>query len=407
MKEKRKLLIVGGAGASIEFGFPSTFDIHENLKSAAQSNFPLVRDQKQNLYCYIYDEISKYWSGLGRRPDFEDALFAIYELAATYPAGQFTGVIGAFVERHPFPEIIRAGQRKLVDSNVLRHLGAHLVDAILSDFRRRCKTPRVNAAKLQDLMDALASEFEISIVTTNYDDLLYRAAPGLETGFQPDVSDFYAERIFARKSWPCILHLHGSVHFDMRYSDGQLHRIFWQDDLNRNFEQNSWGRNPLNTTEGFAFPTSAIIAGRGKFAPIQAIPFRIYYSELDRLVFQSDCLLVLGNSLTDAHVRIALAGYRDSRRRHVVFVDWASENDMTTCGSIIDESTVRARAARIFGLRPQEISWLGYTHPNTLKRLKDANELERSTAPERHLALWHNGMLEACNHANKILAELV
>ena len=338
---RKKLLVVAGAGAAVEFGMPSVNGVHELLLKSAAKYFFLADKPDRNLYGYLYDEVKKYWSAntlsyLGKTPNFEDVLYAISVLASTYPAGQFTGVLGAFVAPKGFPEVSHIGKRKPVDANVLRHLAQQLVDDLVTEFRNRCREPEpVLKPKIDELgrfFSVLAGEFDVAVVTTNYDDLIYRSLPKLVTGFDPKSGLFEPGWIMNRASWPCLLHLHGSVHFDMDYTDSDLHGIKWQDDLTAQFHQNSFGRSTLHTAGGNEFPRSSIIAGYGKAEQIQHMPFRTYYSELDRLVYNSDAVLFLGFSLIDAHVRQAFANYRDGRDRPIVFIDYA-ENDTMLAGN--------------------------------------------------------------------------
>ena len=290
---KRKLLVVAGAGSAIEFGMPSVSCVNQQCKNAASQFFSLVNDKSTTLYEYMYDQIERYWAmhvpaHLRRTPNFEDVLYTLYVLAATSPAGLFTSALGAFISRKQFPDVIHIAISKAVDEHLLRHLGQHLVDSLLGDFRTRCGGCAPNFADLETFFSALCDEFDVAVVTTNYDDLIYRALPpaGRETGFDPEDGSFKPERILHRAGWPCILHLHGSVHFDMRVDKGrgELYRIFWESNLAR-CRQNSSGRNGRRTIEGHEFPTSSIIAGYGKTEQMQNLPFQIYYSELDRLIY--------------------------------------------------------------------------------------------------------------------------
>jgi hypothetical protein len=275
-RRKRKLLVVAGAGASIDFGMPSVNGVADILSAAAQDRYPLPADSSTSLYKYFENTVLADWQAkvpphLQRTPTFEEILYVVFALAATFPAGRFTSALGAFVTVNSLPNINWYGRRRMaVDQNVLREFGHFLVDTLLNNFRDRCRA--VNSrraaqfAKLRGLFAVLGKEFDISVVTLNYDDVVYRAAPRLETGFDSG-GRFVDDRIAQRHAWPCILHLHGSVHFDIRddHADfmgfGGLHDIHWQDNLDGQFHQNAEGRSSFVTVEGTDFPTSAIVAG--------------------------------------------------------------------------------------------------------------------------------------------------
>ena len=344
---------------------PSANGLHDLLLESAARYFPLADKPDENLYGFLYEAIKADWSESysGKTPNFEEVLYAIYVHASSHPAGKFTGALGASVGPKDFPEILYFGSRKPVDANVLRHLSQHLVDDLIDEFRKRCREPEPGLLpKIDELgrfFAALAGEFNVAVVTTNYDDLISRSLPKLVTGFDPKKGLFEPGRIIDRRSWPCLLHLHGSVHFDMDLTDGDLHGRKWQNDLTAQFHQNSFGRSMLFTTEGNQFPTSSIIAGYGKTEQIQRRPFRTYYSELDRLAYYSDAVLFLGFSLLDAHVQQVFADYRDSRNRPVVFIDYADDGTMLAGHDPNQHETGPARALKVFrvNVRSTEVAY--------------------------------------------------
>lgn len=69
MPKKKKLLVVVGAGASVEMGMPSVNDIHTLFVDYANSHFPLASNNGSNIYSYFDQEIEKYKSN-----HFEDHL---------------------------------------------------------------------------------------------------------------------------------------------------------------------------------------------------------------------------------------------------------------------------------------------------------------------------------------------
>jgi hypothetical protein len=416
---KNKLLVIVGAGASIEFGMPSVGGVADFLSEAAQDRYPLFENPESNLYKHMESTIADYWSlaGVRQLPNFEDVLYAVFALAAAFPVGRFTSALGAFVTANPLPDVNWFGNtHQVIDPDGLRQFGHYLVDTLLNEFRDRCRRlPSVKSeelSKIRAFFAALSNEFEISIVTLNYDDIVHAAMPGLETGFDSD-GRFIDERITSRRTWPCILHLHGSVHFDMRddYKDfmgfGGLHDVHWQEDLSQQFSQNASGRSSFSTVEGADFPTSSIVAGYGKTTQLLRRPFRTYYAELDRLVTQSDAALFLGYGFSDIHFNFAFDKFRNERRRPVAVIDFAPDTAMNANG--IEWANGHKTVTTILGLfRTQKamMSSLGYRLPNTVARLKEALEFEISDDPDTPLAIWYNGTLAACDNVEKVCARL-
>jgi hypothetical protein len=105
---KRKLLVVAGAGSTLEFGMPSSNCIHDIFLRSAAEHFPLNSAPQRNLYVHLHDQLGRYWCAQGSplKPNFEDVLFAITQLSAMPPEPgyeKFTPALGAFVKVCDFP----------------------------------------------------------------------------------------------------------------------------------------------------------------------------------------------------------------------------------------------------------------------------------------------------------------
>lgn len=414
---KRKLLVVVGAGASIDFGLPGVAAVGNLLEKACRQRFPLVSDPRRSIYDWIADEIAAHRMrhmkpAFVQRPHFEEMLYAVFQMRTLYPNGHYTSPIGALAEvRSDLPAVdFKWRPPTVFDADGLNELGGVLVDTIVDEFRNACRelepARTFDVDLIRDFFAQLAASYEIAVVTLNYDDIVWRAAGVRETGFRPD-GRFDDVRLLTRATWSCFLHLHGSVHFDMRGSHHDLHDIHWEDNLAATFQQNSAGRSGIYSTEGHVFPQSAIVAGFGKTQQIQRYPFRTYYSELDRLVAQSDALLCLGYGFGDEHLNGALARYHDGRRRKVVLIDWAQDDWMTAGGAAdFGEDRSVVTALQKLGNNSKEMSAMGRTAPDTVEELRRAREFELSMNPNQPLAIWYNGMLEACRNAPKVIAQL-
>jgi hypothetical protein len=414
---KRKLLVLAGAGAAIDFGMPSSACIQDLFLRLARDKFPLNGSAKehlfndgnliQSLYSHMYCKLVQFWNaeGVTEKPNFEDALHVITQLGALppeYSAKKFTPALGAFVTVCTFPEIGFGLNGCAVDSATWRSLAECLVYGMVEEFRKRCSSVGSDSISiLKSFFNALASEFDIAVVTTNYDDLLHRALPTLEMGFDnSDNGVFKQERILCRTAWPCLLHLHGSVHFDGTPDVGrQVTR--WNDNLSGSFYQDAGSKSTRYSNAGYASPASPIIVGYAKAEKIGELPYRTYYLELDRLIYQSEALLILGHSLGlgDTHLREAFSGYSEARRRNVVVIDYASGG--------LPETSTAARAKRVFRYDANYQTWLAsHSDGRRIEELKAAQKFEVCTNQERRLSLWYNGMREACDNAQKVVAEL-
>lgn len=412
---KKKLLVVAGAGGSLDFGMPSVVKVHEILDRAAQSEYPLLSDSEENLYSWVYRQILHYWRdviprGSEKTPNFEDVLYTIYAMSSAFPAGINTSPIGAIINRRNYPHYVWWWQTvSETNSSTFRQLACYLADEILNDFRHRCsQLPATHGGQLSDLANffsAIHEIFDVAIVSVNYDDILYQVLKPIQAGFNAS-GQFDDALLINRSGWPCVLHLHGSIHFDMQIQANKMHVICWQEDLAAQFQQNSSRRNQQTTTEGMEFPMSVIVAGYGKTSQILRRPFRTYYSELDRLSFQSDAVLFLGYGFNDSHVNGAFEKYRDNRRRHVVVVDYADDTAITAHAAW-NGNTTAGRAMGVFDTKPHLMRCLGYKTAGQVGDLKQALDFDKSSDPNTPFSIWYNGTATALKNPEKIINELL
>ena len=59
---KKKLLVVVGAGASIDFGMPSVKQAGDIINDEAQKWFPLANHPHTNLYKHIEERVTLHWN---------------------------------------------------------------------------------------------------------------------------------------------------------------------------------------------------------------------------------------------------------------------------------------------------------------------------------------------------------
>lgn len=240
MYEKKKLLILVGAGASVHLGLPSVWAVGELLRKACLQHYPVAADPSRSIYDWLVEEITAYRSahlkpGFVQEPNFEDVLYTVLQLGVLYPNGHYTASIGAFVDVHQSPDVELFGRSQRLTQYDWRQLGGFLADTIIDAFRDACRTLEPTKSHLIDEMrkffQALEAEHQVAVATLNYDDAIYRVLPHLETGFDRAAGAFDERRLFERESWGCFLHLHGSVHFDMDSTKSSLHEIVWRDRL--------------------------------------------------------------------------------------------------------------------------------------------------------------------------------
>ncbi|CAM4023241.1 SIR2 family protein [Flavobacterium sinopsychrotolerans] len=413
----KKLLIITGAGASLEFGMPSVKMIDDLLEEWALSILPLKSDNQKSLYSWVKEELTNYVSQnpnnrLENIINFENLLYTIqnlYSISKDEHWKHFNNRLKPFIELLDFPEVISFRKEKKADSSDFHFLHTYLIDKLLEHFRIKCQSLLVDKKGeielLQSFFNSLKEEFEIGFINLNYDNVILSALPDLSTSFNKVSGEFSREELYD-SNWNFCYHLHGSVYFDMKGGKNtEMHKILWNNDLKSQFSQNSSGRNGNYTSEGLAHLNSNIIAGLDKTNQLLREPFGPYYMQLDKLIFEADSILFMGYGFNDLHLNkiFPFIRYDQNKKRKVVVIDWASD----------DEDGLNFRHdGWTFGIS-ETIPFNSYEmgngksrSPQPISYFKRNKTLEKSYNPEYPLSIWYDGVLEACRNSEKIKDEL-
>lgn len=414
----RKLLIIVGAGASLDFGMPSVKEIDKLFEEWGKSILPLKDDEQKSLYSWVKDRLSNHVSQnpnnrLNNLINFENILFTIQNLYTISKDEQwlyFNNRLKPFIDLHDFPEIISFGKEKIADAYDFHFLHSYLVDKLLDYFRNKCKTitqdkkNEINSLKI--FFESLKNDFKIGFINLNYDNIILSSLPDLRTGFNKLTGEFSRDELY-KPDWNFCYHLHGSVHFDMKSRNKEdMHKIYWNEDLNSQFSQNSSGRSGSYTSEGLDHLNSCIIAGLDKSNQILKEPFGQYYMQLDKLIYESDCILFIGYGFNDLHLNsfFPFIRYDKSKLRKVVIIDWAAD----------DEDGINYRhdgwSHGVFMTFP----FNGYEMGNGKSKLpqpalyfKKSKTFEKSSNPQYPLSIWYNGLKDATKYVDKIKEEFI
>jgi NAD-dependent SIR2 family protein deacetylase len=409
---KKKLLITVGAGASMEFGLPSVSKIDTLFDECAGRCFPLASDPTSNLYKYCREAIQTYYSkspkpALGKSVNFEEVLYQLNLLVPYFSDPNRLHGSNALLVPGALPDVLEDGHGpKAVDGNGLRNMTSILLDTLVDHFIDGCAAAAVTKSaqitQLGAFLAALRKEFDIGVITLNYDDIFTQAFPGLYTGFDPTTGEFEPLSVFRRARWGFIYHLHGSIHFAMMGGSHDMHRIRWEATPTKDASVHATGRNTQDSMEGTAYPTSTIVAGYGKTLQILRQPFRTYFAQVSRLIQEADSLLFLGYGFGDLHLNAAFSEVRN-RRRPVVIVGWADDKEDPLP---FRHDTWSHQLIRTLPTNAGKMSMPGHAAPASIREIKDAGELEVSNDPDYPLAVWYNGLLEACQNPDKIISHL-
>jgi hypothetical protein len=313
---KKKLLIILGAGSSVEQRVPSVRDIDEQMAGWARKW--AIDTGYQDYFGKLWIAVSKYYSTGDRRyrpgPDFEKVLGEMVALShwmtpapwgdslretacggCAPPDLEFP--VHPFVEYAPYNATIAIEDQKDV---LLATLARHMRAASLRI------DPAAEAAKrYRQLVDGLHDAFDVGIYNLNYDTAAINAWPGAYTGFGAS-GQFEPQVVHRRAEWNFIYHLHGSVHHSLSHEHGG--DIRWRNDLS---DAAHFFDKPVTSagdkrSEGRAFSRGTLIDGGYRLDQLLIEPFHSFQDALSRHVYSADAILVGGYGFADVHINRAL-----------------------------------------------------------------------------------------------------
>lgn len=327
---KKKLLVVLGAGSSLECGMPSVSAIDGLMQdwSAHLAKERATPDYFDLPWKALATHLDQGLHGVRSKPDFEKALaelVALMHWVRPAPAGSAMRTLVAegkmpahialpFAEAHG-PTITL----KMHASTLLARLAQHM--------RAKCAAADAFGPGIERWKRTLAvlrETFDVAIYNLNYDTVALTCWPDAPTGFNTD--GLFDAPAFHCRSWNGLMHLHGSVHFSLR--ENLSEEIDWRGDLNGPFVDCDEGQSSDERSDGRDFPRTTLIAGGFKLDQLLLEPFNSYQSALVRDAYAADAILLGGYGFTDMHVNRALKNAlmrRREQRPPVLVLDWADE----------------------------------------------------------------------------------
>jgi SIR2-like domain len=406
---KKKLLVILGAGSSVEQGVPSVRDI--DAKMAAWARKWAAETGYQDYFGKLWWAISKYYSEGDRRyrpgPDFEKVLGEMVALShwmtpapwgdtlrqtacggCAPPDLEFP--VDPFTEHAPYNATIAIEDQK---DTLLAALARHMrAESLAID---RAGEP---ANRYKRLIDGLRESFDLGIYNLNYDTAAINAWPEAYSGFG-ESGQFDPQTVHRRAEWNFIYHLHGSVHHSLSHEHGG--DIRWRNDLT---DAAHFFDKPVTSTndkrsEGRSFSRGTLIAGGYKLDQLLTEPFHSFQAALIRHVYNADAILVGGYGFADVHINRALQNRVGSvaGRVPVMVLDYATPKAdpmMFRHDSWANElsGTLAAPGDFFRGLRnPSAPS------PNELA----AEKAFEVSAPHK-VAIWHAGFTSAATAIDRI-----
>ena len=357
--DKKKLLVILGAGSSVELGMPSVGKLNCLMllwaaRWAKQENRPnyygkLWKTQQGHARNIPeHDWLAKEWA----TPNYERCLGGLLDLwnAAQPPPwnAPFDQAFCRAIEIDGKPVEQTTQTSRAIESQY-----ACLVTKLAGHFRDECRKPKEppppSFKKYGAFFEKLGQEFDIGVYNLNHDTVALTALPDFATGFDAK-GIFRPALVHQRPAWNFLYHLHGNVHFTYRNWEDQYAKpwIEWSQELTeerivivpnclKNAELRGDRRIVLRST---------LIAGGSKLEQIQDEPFQTFYSTLPRHAQEADAILLAGYSFGDEHINSVLANrlaQPNQAQLPVLILDHDSRRDQSMEGDAALERMLSRR----------------------------------------------------------------
>ena len=179
IKKCRRALIVTGAGASLDFGIPGTGALTRKIETRVLGDKCSRHCGADRAYVEIRDKLAGYLHGGIDAVNFEQVYHCAHELLFTFEPDP-----AAVDEYRPilFPLTKR---RIMADEEALRGLVDQMAKFLFEAVSTACDRSTSRLLPLVDFVEGFRQDHILRVYTTNYDDFLRIALPGITNPVVP------------------------------------------------------------------------------------------------------------------------------------------------------------------------------------------------------------------------------
>lgn len=332
-----------GAGASLDYGAPSTCALTDLLRDAVLSDRWMRESGAADAYVRISCTLADYYRGGAGAVNFEQIYHCAHELIYARPPS--AGAVDTF--RPALSPFVTANVD--LDERALVSLIGFIADTIFETMTSACARPASSLAPLARFIADIRADFVTRIYTTNYDDFILQSSPDLFTGFPEAEVAAEVKRFDGRGFWAgarrdCVFHLHGGVHLGFHNGDpgSRIGDLFWYDDRAEAKRHASYMGSGLRRLDGSQVQRSAIVTGLDKLSRLQSAPMSYYYASFARDALAADVIYVVGYGLSDVHLNCWLHEARSGANRPpIILIDfWRDGCAETSAYNVSDHKLI-------------------------------------------------------------------
>lgn len=337
--DKERLTVVVGAGASVQVGCSSTESVTRSLIEKVDRALSEVGWGERNLVGMLKKHLEGYCDDV----NFEHLMHALEFISTIQRSrGSNKSKENRFVNKHGSMEAKMIGGlhpeiQSFLDgcdgdcvNEAIEHIHRDIMEIFSNESKNADRSPLWT--EYVQFWSSLGREFNLDIVTTNYDICIENAfrdanLPELVNGFiktSGECSPEFNSSALRSSSESRIMHLHGSVQFSSRISHEQtelLHDLCFFEDPSRAVTLFRPGFHNQNQA-GRDVTLGPIVTGLNKLDKLMHIePYATYYRQFIDCLQGNRNLLLIGYGGGDQHINSGLRRvkqWHDNRRKVMI-----------------------------------------------------------------------------------------
>jgi hypothetical protein len=321
----KRAVIVLGAGASLEYGAPSTGALTNAIERAVLADADMKRLNADDAFKTIKSGLETYLEDPGI-VHFEQIYHCAHELISTFaPAPGTTDEFRPLL--HPF-----VSNTSAITKDALQALVQKMANVIFAEVSASCGKSPITFYPFATFLTSLMNTHITRIYTTNYDDFPLQAVRDLYTGFdsvpRATAKPFELDVFWDKEDLHSVFHLHGSVHMGFpNTKTSEIGELHWFDDRAEALKYSSFHGSTVRQMDGTSFLRTAVITGLDKLSRLQQRPLSYFYSAMARDTLRADVIYVIGSGLGDLHLNTWL---HEARSRNpmtpILLIDYWKED---------------------------------------------------------------------------------
>lgn len=301
-----KAVVLLGAGASLDFGLPSTNEVYKYIIAEFQKEEDSEKHCALEILTTIECKLCEYYKDKSK-VNFESIFHALSMLSAHFfPSDDKTSDSFRFIDKAIVSIQDCFHKYKYEDFSFVEIHYVKFLNKLFVEKSMEFKNHK-NYCYLKKFFCFLRSDYQTKIFSLNYDDLPLQCYNDLYTGFT-NTGEFDKNIFQHSQDKHTFFQLHGSIHHEYK----NLSQLCWSN------KHDGWLSNFTCRQDGAPFYSHNLITGYDKSDRLQNQPFRTFLNLLEFELSSCETVFIIGYGFNDLHINAILKDYLKSKK--VIFI---------------------------------------------------------------------------------------